>query len=74
MRVQTINTNVLLYDLARTLQGLNGNFRMYLDYVSNDSRFDNVPSVDIVTAWGNAKRDNQVNKEIELIYGREFGF
>ena len=63
-----------LYNLAYTLLGLNGNFRMYLDYVANYSRFENTPSVDIVNAWGFAKRDRQVDKEIDLIYGREYGY
>lgn len=60
-----------LYNLAYTVHELDGDFALYMQFVETDETLSDVSAVDIVNMWGRARRSISVDKEINLIYGRE---
>lgn len=60
-----------LYNFAYTVQELDGDFGLYMQFVDTDEALKDVPAIDVVTMWGKARRSLSVDKEIHLIYGKE---
>lgn len=60
-----------LYNLAYTVQDLDGTFALYMDFIDTDECLKDIPSVDIVNMWSRARRSLATDKEIHLIYGQE---